>query len=168
MARLVIYVGLCVTAALLAGCGSAQSEGLGRFELSGVAVEVSYTPEGPSGQAITVRFDPGDGFHLYAASMPAGGIDGIGRPTAVDITGGDLIAAGPMAVDLPVELLDVEGVGQPLPVYPDGVVPVSLPVTSADGREPLVVQLAVTYMACSSDGGCRPPVEDHPLTLELT
>jgi hypothetical protein len=78
MARLVIYVGLCVTAALLAGCGSAQSEVLGRFELSGVAVEVSYTPEGPSGQAITVRFDPGDGFHLYAASMPAGGIDGIG------------------------------------------------------------------------------------------
>ncbi|MCP5099421.1 MAG: hypothetical protein GY943_28030 [Chloroflexi bacterium] len=56
----------------------------------------------------------------------------------------------------------------PFPLYPDGAVMLTLPVSVPTGApETDEVELSISYMACSSDGGCKLPVTDHRVTVRL-
>ncbi|NMO49993.1 hypothetical protein HH310_02125 [Actinoplanes sp. TBRC 11911] len=109
------------------------------------------------GDLLRVAFTPrAAGFHLYSVDLPVGGVDGLGVATAVSVRGG-LRAAGKPRADQPVKELSIEKLGVRLPVYPDGAVTVTLPVTRVgDGREEAVV----TYAACSVTV-CLPPVRER-------
>ncbi|MDI2129442.1 protein-disulfide reductase DsbD family protein [Yinghuangia seranimata] len=103
------------------------------------------------------------GFHLYSVDLPAGGIQGVGRPVSVT-TRGALTAAGPLTAESAPTTLALEGTGLTLPVYPDGPVTVDLPVTVAEHGE---ATLLVGYAACSKSV-CLPPVSGHPVSLSIS
>ena len=64
--------------------------------------------------ALTVTLTPlQSGFHLYGTALPDGGIDGVGRPTRVTVSGG-LTGTGPVSADRPVVQLRVPGVSRPI------------------------------------------------------
>jgi hypothetical protein len=112
---------------------------------------------------LTARFTPQQpGFHLYSAALPVNGVDGVGRPTRLEV-GGALAPVGVEVPDARPESLRVSGVDKPLEVYPDGPVTVRQRVRVTRGRPALVW---VTYAACSRST-CLPPVIRHRVDVAL-
>jgi hypothetical protein len=149
--------------AALAGCGPAPQEPplAGRYHGNGVTVTVRQETAPDGGPQLAAEFRPDEpGFHLYSIDLPAGGVDGLGVATAVTVQG-RLRATGRPRASEPVRLLAVAGSSRPLPVYPDGAVTVTVPVTAADGGRAEVV---VSYAACS-ESSCLPPVVAQPVSL---
>jgi hypothetical protein len=151
-------LGLLVAVAMT-GCGrggAAQSPVRGTDERNGVRVDVRVDLADAGNGALTVTLTPlQSGFHLYGTALPDGGIDGVGRPTRVTVSGG-LTGTGPVSADRPVVQLRVPGVSRPMPVYPDGSITLRLPVHRDAGTADHAVAV-VGYAACSADT-CLPPV----------
>lgn len=143
-------------AVTIAGCGSHPAADLrAEYREGGVTVTLllhdgnlsaTYTPD----QA---------GFHLYSAAMPPDGLDGLGRPTVL-VAGRGLTATGEAVADRePTTLREIE-LGVDLPVYPDGPVTLTLPVT--DSGSP--VEAIIGYAACSATQ-CLMPVTAKTVRL---
>jgi hypothetical protein len=109
------------------------------------------------GSTLRVTFTPRQGFHLYDTALPLGGADGVGLATKVAVSGG-LEATGPATADQTVHDITVDGVNAPVPVYPEGPVTLTLPVSAGKGT------LSVQYAACS-DKICLAPVQDLSLKV---
>ncbi|HET6765238.1 MAG TPA: hypothetical protein VFH27_16240 [Longimicrobiaceae bacterium] len=150
----------------LGGDGDApRRTALASFTEKNVVVEIALERDGSGADAITARFTPTRaGFHLYGKDLPRGGLDGIGRPTLVEIVGPTPRRAGAMTADRPVETLNVPLLGVSFPVYPAGPVtlrqPIALPAVAGDA------ELSVTYMACS-DRTCLAPAIDRRIPVRL-
>ena len=100
--------------------------------------------------------------------MPLSGIDGVGRPTRVAIVSGVMEAAGKLQADVIATDVSFPTFEQPFPLYPDGPVTLTLPVALPASRpESPEAVLSITYMACSSEGVCKPPVTDKQTTVTL-
>jgi hypothetical protein len=115
----------------------------------------TYTPEDPDS-------------HVYSKDLPRAGIDGAGRPTLLEVLPQPSVRAiGPLSADHPVLLQQFEGFSSAFPIYPDGSVTLRMPIEVTAGAATTTVDLAVTYMACSSKGYCLPPVMDKRLAVVL-
>ncbi|MGW6983012.1 hypothetical protein ACWGE1_26860 [Streptomyces sp. NPDC054932] len=136
-----------------------------RFTENGVTVTLSVSDwHAPKG-TLTAVFTPEEkGFHLYSTDLPLTGIEGVGRPTAVGVTGA-LKADGKLTAAADVRTISVPGVDAPVPVYPDGPVTTTLPIR-ADGKGNATVLLG--YASCSTEEGCTIPVADRPVQLRIT
>ncbi|MDA5279318.1 protein-disulfide reductase DsbD family protein [Streptomyces sp. Isolate_45] len=135
-----------------------------RFTENGVTVALSVSAWQASKGTLTAVFTPEDGFHLYSTELPATGIEGVGRPTAMNVTGA-LTAEGEPKAASKVSDINLPGVDAPVPVYPDGPVTVTLPVRAgADGDATVLFG----YASCSTREGCTIPVTDHPVRLRVT
>ncbi|MGW3328010.1 hypothetical protein [Streptomyces virginiae] len=135
------------------------------FTENGVTVTLSVADWQASKGTLTAVFTPEKkGFHLYSTELPSTGVEGVGRPTAVDVTG-VLKTDGKLTAAADVRSINVPGVDAPMPVYPDGPVTTTLPVR-ADGNGDATVLLG--YASCSAKEGCTIPVADHPVHLRLT
>ncbi|WP_328965070.1 hypothetical protein [Streptomyces virginiae] len=135
------------------------------FTENGVTVTLSVADWQASKGTLTAVFTPEKkGFHLYSTELPPTGIEGVGRPTSVDVTG-VLKTDGKLTAAADVRSISVPGVDAPMPVYPDGPVTTTLPVR-ADGNGDATVLLG--YASCSAKEGCTIPVADHPVHLRLT
>ena len=100
--------------------------------------------------------------------LPLKGIDGIGRPTRLEIVAGDLAPVGDVKADVTAVSHTIPNFDEPFSLYPDGPVTLTLPVTlPQDAPELRAVEISLTYMVCSSDGGCKPPVTDHRVNITL-
>ncbi|MFE3760423.1 hypothetical protein ACFXPI_01455 [Streptomyces sp. NPDC059104] len=179
--------GALVPLALLVACGGkpagAAADGpppTARFSENGVTVTLSVSDWQPSKRTgtLTAVFAPeAAGFHLYSTALPPTGIEGVGRPTAVAVTG-TLAADGPLTAAQPVRPIRVPGVDSPVPVYPDGPVTTTLPVRASgsgdgsrdgnDSRDRDGATLLIGYASCSTRDGCTIPVSDHPVRLRVT
>jgi thiol:disulfide interchange protein len=97
--------------------------------------------------------------HLYSVDLPPGGA---GLATRLELAADAPVQVrSPVRVDQPTSLL--EG----LPVYPEGqAVTLRLPVTALPGNGTAVVEVLVSYMACTHDS-CLIPVPRARLGLEL-
>ncbi|MGI5322859.1 hypothetical protein [Actinomadura nitritigenes] len=137
---------------LAGGCGH-HEHAPEPFRFTEGGVEVTVSVSGTSVKAVYRPLRPG--FHVYSVDLPAGGVDGLGVATGLDVRGG-LTATGHSTADRPVRMLTLPSLGVSLPVYPDGPVTVSLPVRRT-GR---TAEVVVSYAACSS-GTCLPPVTGH-------
>lgn len=164
-----------VSLAALAACGGQPAEGAGdspppatrttRFTENGVTVTLSVSDWHASQGTLTAVFTPEvKGFHLYSADLPPNGIEGVGRPTAMAVTGA-LKAQGRLTAAADVRSISVPGVDAPVPVYPDGPVTTSLPVRADAGGDATVL---FGYASCSTRDGCTIPVSDHPVHLRIT
>ncbi|MFE2170237.1 hypothetical protein ACFXB3_35030 [Streptomyces sp. NPDC059447] len=159
-----------VPLAALVACGGQSTEAgahdapTTRFTENGVTVTLTVSDwHAPNGTLTAVFTPEGKGFHLYSTDLPAAGIEGVGRPTAVDVTG-VLRADGKLTASADVRTINVPGVEAPVPVYPDGPVTTTLPIR-ADGNGEATVLLG--YASCSAKEGCTIPVSDRPVHLRV-
>ena len=165
------FWGRLLVVALLTGCSATAPASapkdlgsvVGSLREQGVEVTFGWTPAPGARPVLTARFTPQQpGFHLYSADLPTGGVEGVGRPTRLEV-GGGLTAVGVAHPDARAIELRVDGLDAPLPVYPDGAVTVRQPVRVTPGVPDLVW---VTYAACSRSR-CLPPVIHHRVALSL-
>ena len=135
--------------------------------------EVSVTVEvvrHPAGQLqLLAKFTPTrEHFHLYSKDLPKSGVEGLGRPTLIEIVSpfGAIRPTGALTAYQPTHDLSFESLGLIFPVYPEGAVTLGLPFEfiSADGVDS--VELSVTYMSCS-DQICLAPVVDRRFTVNI-
>lgn len=157
--------------AALAACGQQQpAKKAGpapttRFTENGVTVTLSVSDWQSSKGTLTAVFTPEKpGFHLYSTDLPATGVEGVGRPTAVAVAGA-LKAESKLAATAQTRTISLPGVDAPVPVYPDGPVTTTLPVR-AEGTGEATVLLG--YASCSTREGCTIPVADRPVRLRVT
>jgi hypothetical protein len=166
-----IILPTALVAALLCGCDrgrrySASAVFTERAKLTEVTenfvkVAVSLEADSTGQPVIRATFTPmQDGLHLYGKDMPAEGVNGLGRPTRLDVVGGAIKPAGPVFSDLSPH--DLEG----LPIYPEGPVTLRQPIEIMGGSN-LTAQIELTYMACRTGGECKIPVEKKRLELTL-
>lgn len=173
------WVFLLIVCGLLLGCSnttaSAPPEGLVRIQdLGSYAkhdVEVNVFLEKASDEQIylTAEYIPlRPEFHLYSIDLPPNGINGAGRPTKLEIgSGSDLKVTEALFVDKPVLFLDIEGFDEPFPIYPDGPVTLRRPIEAENWTSITELDVSLTYMACSSQGRCLPPVVDEKLSFKI-
>lgn len=136
-----------------------------RFSENGVTVTLSLSDWHAAEGTVTVVFAPeAKGFHLYSTDLPPTGIEGVGRPTTVAVTGA-LGAEGKLRAAAEVRSIQVPGVDAPVPVYPDGPVTTTLAVRASGNGEATVL---LGYASCSTRDGCTIPVSGHPVHLRVT
>lgn len=140
---------------------------LSSFVERGVRVTLGLDRDRSRRAWLAATFSPlGANTHMYSIDLPADGIDGLGRPTRVEIlSGSGLRATGPAVADRPVIDDRIDALGVVLPVYPSGPVTVRIPVELAATTSRASV--SVSYMACGLQG-CLPPVRDRriPITVD--
>lgn len=113
------------------------------------------------GQAVLVAtFTPTEqGYHLYSKDLPAKGVNGLGRPTRLDLTAFSALEAAGVLEDEPqAEPVTVLEGSPPLPVYPPGPVTLRLPVKLPDAPGWVDDLISVSYMTCSKTGCTRPVI----------
>lgn len=172
MRRTRALVALAV-AMIAAGCGKAATAdgprrwGLARFTERDVAVELALERDSAGETWLAGTFTPTrPGFHLYGKDLPKEGLRGIGRPTLLEIVGGEAMrSAGPIVADRATSDLVVDELGLRFPVYPAGPVTLRRPVAfTQPGRAD--AELSVTYMACT-EGSCLAPAIDKRVRVTL-
>jgi hypothetical protein len=176
-----------VTALLVAGCGSATAVSgtsvsaasrsaassspsvaaapteIGRVIEQGVQVDLRWDAGDGSRPALAATFTPlRAGFHLYSVDLPADGVDGVGRPTTLEVSGGLVANGRPVANRRPLPL-PVAGLDTSVSVYPEGPVTLRLPVRLTPGQP---ARAWVGYAACDGSS-CLPPVTHRLVMLTL-
>ena len=111
-------------------------------------------------------FTPQDpGLHLYSKDIPKTGINGLGRPTLLELSKDSFM----LAVSSLTESISPQTPATPpfeLLTYPAGPVTLSLHILLPDGNSWVNDQVIVTYMACDEQG-CRPPVQQKPIAIKI-
>ncbi len=152
--------------ALLPACGGTGQPGplaLASATQNHVTVTIALERDAAGTAWLAATFTPDDpSFHLYSQDLPRQGIDGLGRPTLVELPAGARLQA---AGGLRASVQTVPGV-EGLPVYPAGPVTLRLPVRLPAGKGWFDEQASVTYMACS-DNACLPPVENKLIAIRI-
>jgi len=137
------------------------SSGVEHYEATGrVTVQIDSAWDDDDTLVVRATFTPGDtGFHLYSTSLPLEGLEGLGRPTLVEVSEPERFSeVGELTADKTTVDLAQETLNLTFPVYPDGPVTLYLPLrfrSADDAANP--VSLKLTYMACS-DQTCHRPV----------
>jgi hypothetical protein len=136
------------------------SKVLAEFTESFVKVTISLEPGEESEAVLLATFSPIEtDAHLYSKELPREGVEGLGRPTLIELpVGAHMQVAG----ELQESVSAVEDAVAPdlptLPVYPMGPVTLRLPVLLPEGKGGLVDdQVLITYMVCTPRG-CHKPV----------
>jgi hypothetical protein len=153
-----LFLGAVLIAAALASCTAAPRETISLASFTENYVEVSILLEHDSrgNCLLSATFTPPDGYHLYSKDIPVAGIDGLGKPTLLELTANSQITAiGELMESAKAQEPEFEP--KELLVYPSGPVTLSLPVELPSGDGWIEEELQVTYMACSGKQ-CKPPV----------
>lgn len=152
---------------LLSACQPAQNSTLelARATENSVEVIISLTRAADGQVYLAATFAPVEKeLHLYAKDTPKNGIDGIGRPSLLEIPFGSAIMVNG---DLS-ENISAQGLSEmpDLAIYPAGAVTLRLPIILPAGSGWLDEQVSVTYMACTAYS-CRPPVENKMIPIRI-
>jgi hypothetical protein len=152
---------------VLLSCTSWQikSISLGSFTENNVNVSISLIQATDRNYVISATFVPPKGYHLYSKDIPISGIDGLGRPTRIELTSASLMTAkGALIESAKSQTPDFEP--RELQVYPAGPVTLSLPVELPPGKDWLDDEISITYMACSAST-CKPPVVGKIVSVRI-
>ena len=138
---------------------------IGTFTKNSVTVSFYLGKTQDGSDALIASFEPPKGFHLYSKDIPRGGVDGLGRPTLLELTSESQIkSAGELVESAPAQVPDFEP--KDLLVYPAGVVTLTLPVTLPTDKAWSEDKVSITYMACS-DSGCKAPVVNEVISVHI-
>lgn len=109
-----------------------------------------------------------ENFHLYSKDLPKGGLNGLGRPTLLEVVSpsAGIRLTGPLKAYQTPHDLNYEPLNLSFPVYPAGAVTLGLPFEFVNQDDSVSVELSVTYMACS-DQTCLAPVIDRRFTVNI-
>lgn len=150
-----------------ASCTPAQSEPVALASFTENFVEVSITLEHNSdgGTFLSATFTPSEGHHLYSKDIPINGLEGLGRPTLLELTEeSQMTALGELIESVQAEEPDFEP--KELLVYPAGPVTLKLPVELPPGNKWINDEIKITYMTCTSYQ-CKPPVEGKIVSVRI-
>ena len=121
-------------------------------------VKVSIRLDGNANEeyVLSATFTPPDGYHLYSKDIPLTGVDGLGRPTLLELTSeSQMKTLGGLMENVKAQKPDFEP--KDLLIYPVGAVTLSLPIELPPGNEWVDDAVKVTYMLCSNNS-CKEPV----------
>jgi hypothetical protein len=104
--------------------------------------------------------------HLYSREIPRNGVEGVGRPTLLELAEGSAIKANGEVTESIVSSQSSSFDSEGLLLYPAGPVTLSLPVLLPDGNDWVNDEAIVTYMACD-DRGCRAPVQQKSIPIKI-
>ncbi len=162
-----IIVLIVVAAFVISSCTKKKDEPLllETFTKNSVSVSI-YLSRSQDGQnALIATFVPQEGLHLYSKDIPRSGVDGLGRPTLLELTqNSKMKATGALIESVPAQVPDFEP--RDLLVYPAGSVTLTLPITLQSSVDQANDEVSITYMACS-DVGCKAPVVDQFISLYI-
>ena len=165
--RLRILLWIILLPAITISCTPGQSDTipLASFNENDVDVSISLIHGSNGAYILSAAFTPPEGYHLYSKDIPINGVDGLGRPTLLELTPNSrLQAAGTLAENAKAGTPSFEP--KELLVYPLGPMTLSLPVKLPQGDQWTEDQLSVTYMACSASQ-CKPPVVGKIVTVRV-
>ena len=129
---------------------------LASFTENNVDVLIRLEDDQQGGVILSASFNPPEGYHLYSKDTPRIGLNGLGRPTLLELPANSLMTASSELMEsVKAQVPDFEP--RELLVYPVGAVTLSLRVELPQGDEWADDFVSVTYMACS-DTLCYPPV----------
>jgi hypothetical protein len=161
-----VAVAMVVGAVATAGGCSTPRQATTTFDLSRVEVRLDFEPGTEGSGTVVAEFRPSEAdIHLYALEMPDGGIDGIGKPTRVNVVDGDWTATGSATASARSTLLRYPGLAGEFPAYPDGPVTVRVPVVRRSAADDGWIDVALTFLPCTSSGLCYAPVVDQPMRV---
>jgi hypothetical protein len=133
------------------------------FTENDVSVSIDLEQSSAGTYVLSATFTPPDGYHLYSKDLPVLGINGIGRPTLLELTtDSQMKALGRVAENIPAQNFYFEH--NEFMVYPLGAVRLSLPVELPPVNTWVKDKLKITFMACSSTQ-CKPPVEGKIVSI---
>ena len=163
--RILLLTMLLSVASLSCAPASSKPIALASFKENYVSVSISLdrNPEGKP--FLSATFTPSEGHHLYSKDIPINGVNGLGRPTLIELPKDSRIkATGGLTESVSAE---VSGYGPgELLVYPAGPVTLSLPVELPDGSDWVNDEVKITYMACTAYQ-CKPPVEGKIVSIRI-
>lgn len=139
-------------------CAPAQSGpiALAAFTENYVEVSISLERNPDRTTFLSATFTPADGHHLYSTHIPIHGLEGLGRPTLLELTEeSQMTALGAVIESVQAQEPDFEP--KELHVYPVGPVTLRLPVELPSGNAWIDDEVRITYMACTAYQ-CKPPV----------
>ncbi len=152
---------------LLTACGGAAPVTpllLASHAASHVEVEIFLAWQEDGTVWLEATFTPEAGCHLYSKDLPPGGVDGLGRPTLLELVPGSALeSAGELSASIPSQ---VDEDNPALLVYPEGAVSLRQPVHLPPGEGWIEAQVAITYMACRS-GTCFAPAVGELITVRI-
>ncbi len=135
------------------------------FTKNSVTVSIYLETMQDGQDALVAHFEPPEDAHLYSKDIPRNGVEGLGRPTLLELTpNSQMQAAGGLFESSPAQIPEFEP--KELLIYPVGVVTLTLPVTLPAGSNWVEDEISITFMACT-DRGCKPPVENEVITVRI-
>lgn len=152
---------------VLSACSESKSDLLllETFTKNSVTVSIYLRTPQDGQDAIVASFAPPEGSHLYSKDIPRDGVDGLGRPTLLELTQNSRMkAAGDLVESTSAKIPEFEP--KDLLVYPAGSVMLTLPVHLPIEKDWVNDEVSITYMACN-DQGCKPPVVNQIITLSI-
>lgn len=148
-------------------CAPASSEHINLASFTENYVDVSiYLERNSSGNYVLAgTFTPPTGYHLYSRDIPLTGVNGLGRPTLLELTAASQMRAiGELTESAQAEEPGFEP--KELLVYPPGAVTLRLPIELPPASGWIEDEIRITYMACS-DSQCKPPVEGKIVEIRV-
>jgi hypothetical protein len=145
-----------------------EKERLTEFTSNGVRVVLFTESDSQGFPLLRATFTPTKhGFHLYSKDLDPTTTGGVGMPTRLELLPNPSVKrSGPVfsdVVSFPGAKLNAS-----VDIYPEGPVSLRLPVKFAGGDPSIVAQVAVSWMACKTDGVCLLPVERQILDVKLS
>ncbi len=138
---------------------------LASFTENDVSVSIYLEHASAGNYFLSATFTPPDGYHLYSKDLPIHGINGIGRPTLLELTtNSQMKVLGRLAENIPAENFYFEH--NEFMVYPLGAVTLSLPIELSPVNTWVTDELKITFMACSSTQ-CKPPMEGKIVSIRV-
>lgn len=138
---------------------------LAAFSENSVEVSIALKRDAFGQVLLTATFTPPPDHHLYSKDIPRNGVDGLGRPTLIEIASDSNIQIiGQLLESVPPINERFESLQ--LPVYPVGAVTLSLPILLPPGSDWVDETVIVTFMACG-DNGCKPPVMGKVVAIRV-
>lgn len=136
---------------------------LTEFASDGVRVVVFMESDSNGQPLLRATFTPTDkGFHVYSKDLDPKTTGGVGMATRLELLPHPSIrVAGRLFADVAPESHGG------LDIYPDGPVSMRLPIQFVGAGTNISAQVAVSYMACKTDGVCLRPVERKILDVQI-
>ncbi len=132
--RTLAWIALLCTTFVSCTSNPGQAILLSSFKENDVDVSISLVQEAGGKYAISGTFTPPDGYHLYSKDIPLTGVDGLGRPTLLELTPNSRMqAAGSLIESERPQAPDFEP--RELSVYPAGPVTLSLAIELPEGTD---------------------------------
>ncbi len=151
--------------------GVTFTEGVQLAELAsnGVRVAVFRELDSQGRPLLRATFTPAErGFHVYSKDLDPKKAGGGGLATRLELLPhASVSAAGALFADVAPQSHRNKELDASVDIYPDGPVTLRLPIQFVGAATNVAAQVAVSYMACKTDGVCLRPVERQILDVQL-